>query len=197
MNINFVKAAAIAVASTFAFSAAMASAQDDKPRSLDQLLEFVKQGQVTDAKENRAREQAFASNKANQAAELQRVSAERTREEALSAQLEDQFEANELLVVAKQDQLKDKLGTLAELFGHLTAAAGERVAAGVAALRSASRETGRLERGPPTRSRRASRAAGRRAGRTAKGTGRSWRTCAASRCTVSRSSRPGRGSAWR
>ena len=73
MSTKFVKAAAIAVASTFAFTAAMASAQDEKPRSLDQLLEFVKQGQVTEAKESRAREQAFANDKANQAAELQRA----------------------------------------------------------------------------------------------------------------------------
>ena len=125
MSNKFVKAAAFAVASTFAFSASLASAQDEKPRSLDQLLQFVKQGQATEAKENRAREAAFAKNKANQAAELQRAEAERTRQEELSTQLEDAFEANELLVVAKQEQLKEKLGTLAELFGHLTSTAGD------------------------------------------------------------------------
>jgi len=127
MSTRFVKAAAFAVASTFAFTAAMASAQDEKARSLDQLLEFVKQGQATEAKESRAREQAFANDKANQAAELQRANAQRTEQEARSAQLEDLFEANELLVVAKQDQLKEKLGTLAELFGHLTSTAGDLV----------------------------------------------------------------------
>jgi biopolymer transport protein ExbB len=125
MSNKFVKAAAFAVASTIALSAGMASAQDAKPRSLDELLQFVKQGQVTEAKENRAREAAFAKDKANQAAELQRAEAERTRQEELSAQLEDAFEANELLVVAKQEQLKEKLGTLAELFGHLTSTAGD------------------------------------------------------------------------
>ena len=125
MSAKFVKAAAFAVASTFAFSAGTAIAQDDKPRSLDQLLEYVKQGQITEAKENRAREQAFAKDKANQAAELQRAEAERTRQEALSTELEDAFEANELLVGAKQEQLKEKLGTLAELFGHLTSTAGD------------------------------------------------------------------------
>ena len=125
MSTKFVKAAAFAVATVVAFTAAMASAQEEKARSLDQLLEFVKQGQVTEAKESRAREQAFANDKANQAAELQRANAERTQQEARSVQLEDQFEANELLVVAKQDQLKEKLGTLAELFGHLTSTAGD------------------------------------------------------------------------
>lgn len=125
MSTKFVKAAVFAVASTFAFSTGVAIAQDDKPRSLDQLLEFVKQGQVTEARENRAREQAFAKDKANQAAELKRAEGERARQEALSTELEDSFEANELLVAAKQEQLKEKLGTLAELFGHLTSTAGD------------------------------------------------------------------------
>ena len=125
MSTKFVKSAAFAVASTLAFTAGLVNAEEAKPRSLDQLLEFVKQGQVTEAKENRAREAAFAKDKANQASELQKAKAERTRQENLSAELEDAFEANELLVVAKQAQLKEKLGTLAELFGHLTSTAGD------------------------------------------------------------------------
>ncbi len=125
MSMKFVKAAALAMASTIAASAGPVFAQDEKPRSLDQLLEFVKQGQVTEAKENRAREQAFARDKANQAAELQKAEAERARQEQLSTELEDKFEENELLVSAKQSQLKEKLGTLAELFGHLTSTAGD------------------------------------------------------------------------
>ncbi len=121
MNIKFVKAAAI----TGALSLFAGSALAQEAQSLEQLLEFVKQGQVSEAKENRDREQRFARDKANQAAELKRAEAERASEEARSAELEDQFEANELLVAAKQKQLKEKLGTLAELFGHLTSTAGD------------------------------------------------------------------------
>jgi biopolymer transport protein ExbB len=123
MSIKCVKAAALAMCGAVALSAGSALAQDAK--SLDELLGFVKKGQVTEAKENRAREQRFAKDKANQAAELQKAEAERTRQEELSAQLEDAFEENELLVAAKQKQLKEKLGTLAELFGHLTSASGD------------------------------------------------------------------------
>ena len=123
MSIKFVRAAAFAMCGAVALSAGSALAQDAK--SLDELLGFVKRGQVTEAKENRAREQRFAKDKANQAAELQKAEAERTRQEQLSAQLEDAFEENELLVAAKQKQLKEKLGTLAELFGHLTSASGD------------------------------------------------------------------------
>ncbi|MEM8564681.1 MAG: MotA/TolQ/ExbB proton channel family protein [Pseudomonadota bacterium] len=126
MSTPFVKAAAFAAASIFAISASTVSAQDDEQaRSLDELLEFVKQGQATQASQNRQREQAFAQDKANQAAELQRAEAERTRQENLSTELENTFEENELLLVAKQEQLREKLGTLTELFGHLTSAAGD------------------------------------------------------------------------
>jgi len=125
MKLNCLKAGAFVIAGAITFGTGAVRAQDGEPQSLDQLLNFVKQGQVTEAKENRAREQRFAQDKANQAAELQKAKAERTREEERSAQLEDAFEANELLVVAKQQQLKEKLGTLAELFGHLTSAAGD------------------------------------------------------------------------
>ena len=123
MSTKFVKA--FAIAGTLALSDGHVLAQDEKPRSLDELLQFVKQGQATEAKQNRAREQAFARDKANQAAELKKAEAERASQEQRSAELEDAFEANELLVAAKQTQLKEKLGTLAELFGHLTSTAGD------------------------------------------------------------------------
>ncbi len=123
MSIKCVKAAALALCGALTFSAGSVLAQDAK--SLDELLGFVKQGQVTEAKENRAREQRFAKDKANQASELKKAEAERTRQEQISAELEDAFEANELLVAAKQKQLKEKLGTLAELFGHLTSTSGD------------------------------------------------------------------------
>ena len=124
MSIKFVKVAAIALASTLTVASSVTLAEGE-PQSLEQLLQFVKKGQVTESRENAAREQRFAKDKANQAAELKRMEGERVRQEGLSAQLEDAFEANELLVTAKQAQLKEKLGTLAELFGHLTSAAGD------------------------------------------------------------------------
>ena len=123
MTIKFVKATAIAMCGALTLSAGSTLAQEAK--SLDELLGFVKQGQVTEAKENRAREQRFAKDKANQANELKKAEAERARQEQISAELEDTFEANELLVAAKQKQLKEKLGTLAELFGHLTSTSGD------------------------------------------------------------------------
>ena len=123
MSVKFVKAAALALTGVLSFSAGSVMAQEAK--SLDELLDFVKQGQITEAKENRAREARFAKDKANQASALKGAEAERAREEQRSTQLEDTFEENELLISAKQKQLQEKLGTLTELFGHLTSAAGD------------------------------------------------------------------------
>tara|TARA_R110000823_G_scaffold119998_20_gene244588 strand:- start:23723 stop:25111 length:1389 start_codon:yes stop_codon:yes gene_type:complete len=123
MSIKVVKAAALALCGALTLSTGAAWAQE--ATSLDQLLQQVKRGQVAEAKENREREQRFARDKANQAAELKRAEEERARQEALSAELENTFEANELVIAEKRQQLKERLGTLAELFGHLTSAAGD------------------------------------------------------------------------
>ena len=93
--------------------------------NLDQLLRFVEQGQTSEARENKAREDRFAQAKADKARLLKEAEAERERQERLSTRLEKQFEDNELLIAAKQQQLKEKLGALTELFCHLTAAAGD------------------------------------------------------------------------
>ncbi len=99
--------------------------QEIAAENLDQLLDLVKQGQARASAENKAREDRFTRDKANQAAALKRAKDERTREERRSTRLEKQFEENELLIAAKQEQLRERLGTLSELFGHLTAASGD------------------------------------------------------------------------
>ncbi|WP_027950240.1 MotA/TolQ/ExbB proton channel family protein [Haliea salexigens] len=103
-------------------------AQEEPARdaaSLSELLGLVKQGQAQEARENAERERRFSADKANQAKALEQARAERARQEQLSTTLEAKFEENELLVAAKQEQLKERLGSLTELFGHLTAAAGD------------------------------------------------------------------------
>ncbi|MCP4841960.1 MAG: energy transducer TonB, partial [Halieaceae bacterium] len=94
MSVKFIKGAALALFGALTVSAGPALAQEAK--SLDELLKFVKQGQAQEAKENRQREQRFSNDKANQAASLKRAEDERARQEALSTELENAFEANEL-----------------------------------------------------------------------------------------------------
>jgi biopolymer transport protein ExbB len=124
MNTSMFKAA-VAGAMMVLLASTSAVAQDAK--SLDELLGFVKQGQIDEAKENKAREAKFNASKADQARMLEEAKAERARQERISAQLEKKFEENELLIADKQKQLKERLGTLAELFGHLTSTAGDAV----------------------------------------------------------------------
>jgi biopolymer transport protein ExbB len=121
---NF-KAALLTFGAIVSLASAPVFAQEAK--SLDDLLGFVKKGQVSEAKENKAREQAFSKAKADQQRLLNEAKAERARQERISVELEKQFEENELLVADKQEQLKERLGTLAELFGHLTSTAGDAV----------------------------------------------------------------------
>ncbi len=123
MSAKFVKGVVLAICGALALPAGSVLAQEAK--TLDELLGFVKQGQAAEAAENRQREQRFANDKANQAAELKRAEEERARQEALSTELENVFEENELLIATKREVLKEKLGTLTELFGHLTSAAGD------------------------------------------------------------------------
>ncbi len=124
MSIKFVKAAAVALCGTLALSAGPAAVAQEA-QSLDQLLDFVKRGQVSEAKENRQREQRFAQAKSEQANMLKQAENERTNQENLSAELEVAFEENELAITEKQKLLKERLGTLSELFGHLTSTAGD------------------------------------------------------------------------
>jgi len=125
MFIKRFKVSLLALAGVAAVSANFAVAADQPAASLDELLQLVKKGQVAESKENRAREASFAKDKANQAAAVKRAEQERTRQEQRSERLENAFEENELLITAKQAQLREKLGTLAELFGHLTSASGD------------------------------------------------------------------------
>jgi len=125
MFIKRFKVSLLAFAGIAAISTNFAVAADQPAASLDELLQFVKKGQVAESKENRAREASFAKDKANQAAAVKRAEQERTRQEQRSERLENEFEENELLISAKQAQLREKLGTLAELFGHLTSASGD------------------------------------------------------------------------
>ncbi|MFV0478692.1 MAG: MotA/TolQ/ExbB proton channel family protein [Parahaliea sp.] len=124
MSINFVKAAAVALCGALTLSAG-SHVVAQEAQSLDQLLEFVKKGQVSEARENKQREQRFQQAKSEQANMLKQAEAERAAQEQLSTDLENKFEENELAITEKQNLLKERLGTLTELFGHLTSTAGD------------------------------------------------------------------------
>ena len=93
--------------------------------SLDELLENVQARRVVESRENTAREQRFANEKAQQAGLLRQAEAERRREQQRSDRLETQFEENEIRIGDLTEQLDKRLGSLRELFGVLQQVAGD------------------------------------------------------------------------
>lgn len=102
-----------------------AAAEERQPQSLQQLLEFVQQGQAVDAREAREREARFVADKAGRQAELARARALRAEQQKRSAALEKRFEANERELEKTQARLRERLGSLGDLLGNVTAAAGD------------------------------------------------------------------------
>ena len=93
--------------------------------SMSELLSKVRAGRAADAAENSRREAAFKADAAQQEALIRQAQAEVTRMEAESTRLEAEFNQNELAVNEKKIQRDQRLGSLKELFGHLTGAAGD------------------------------------------------------------------------
>ena len=93
--------------------------------SLDALLEKVRAGRVLDAKDNAARIAAFMADKAQQAKLLADAKIARRQAEVRSKALEQAFDDNDLKVIGLEAQLKERLGSLKELFGVLQQASGD------------------------------------------------------------------------
>lgn len=110
---------------TLSAFAGFASAQDDRAASLDQLLQMMRDSQISETREHRQREAEFRRSQSNQANLLRQAEATKASEEARSERLEERFKEQDLLVQQKRAQLDESLGSLKELFGHLTSTAGD------------------------------------------------------------------------
>ena len=109
---------------TLGFATANAQ-QGDDARSMADLLRLIEQGQARDSTEARQREAAFASAQNGQQSLLNQARAERTRQENVSAGLEQQFEVNQQRIITARQALDERLGALKELFGVLQTVAGD------------------------------------------------------------------------
>ena len=93
--------------------------------SLEELLEQVKTGRVSDAAESKARLDQFRANRAEQTRLLNAEKAEQRRQEEASKRMEAEFEANDGRILTLEQQFQDRLGGLKELFGVLQQASGD------------------------------------------------------------------------
>jgi biopolymer transport protein ExbB len=88
-----------------------------QPTSLDELLEMVRKGFNEEREGNRRREQEFLAAKEDQQRLLAETLAVLAGEEALSQQMEAQYNENEPAIALSEEQLSARLGELGELFG--------------------------------------------------------------------------------
>lgn len=123
MKMKFVKSC-LMLAAAGLLSTNFAVAQE-KAQTLDQLLDMVKKSQISESAEHKQREAEFARDRANQANLLAQAKATRQAEEARSQALEKKYAEQQLLVTQKRNQLNERLGSMRELFGHLTSTAGD------------------------------------------------------------------------
>lgn len=97
----------------------------EKPKTLDELLQLVQQGRTQESAENRAREQRFATAKADQQSLLREAQQQKARLERRSNQLETTFDRNEIRTADLTQTLDTRLGSFKELFGVLQQVAGD------------------------------------------------------------------------
>jgi biopolymer transport protein ExbB len=107
------------------FATANAQSQDEGAASMAELLRLIEQGQARDSREARQREAAFAQARNQQQSLLNQARAERTRQENLSQQLENQFEENQQRIITARQALDERMGALKELLGVLQQVAGD------------------------------------------------------------------------
>jgi biopolymer transport protein ExbB len=99
--------------------------ESPRVQSPDQLLDVIRQRARVQQDEDARREAEFRAKKADQARLLADARAAQTVEEERSTALEAMFDANEAVIRELQDTLRERLGTLGELFGVVRQVAGD------------------------------------------------------------------------
>ncbi|WP_444943006.1 MotA/TolQ/ExbB proton channel family protein [Microbulbifer sp. ZKSA006] len=122
MKTSFAKRVLVAAAAGLISFSAVAQ---EKASSLDDLLKMVKDSKVAESREHKQREAEFRRQKANQNALLNQAKNTRTAEEKRSAELEKKYQEQEVAVDQKRQQLDQRLGSLKELFGHMSSTAAD------------------------------------------------------------------------
>ncbi|WP_438957420.1 MotA/TolQ/ExbB proton channel family protein [Porticoccus sp.] len=122
MNRSFLQSLLLGFALLLPASGAV---QAEDAASLDELLTLIKNARLSESREQSEREAAFRRARSERAELLKQAKAELAAEERRSETLEKTFAENEIKVAALREQLQTRLGSLREMFGHLTAAAGD------------------------------------------------------------------------
>ncbi|WP_252730522.1 MotA/TolQ/ExbB proton channel family protein [Colwellia sp. E2M01] len=111
--------------STLAIASLSSASYAQEAVSLDDLLSQLEQGNISQTKQNKAREAEFKAKVSQQQAMLNDMSEQRDQALELSVELEQAFAANEIDLANNADALDKRLGELKELFGVLQQVSGD------------------------------------------------------------------------
>lgn len=116
---KFVKSIGLTLATASICMFGLPALAQQQATSLDQLLQLIEEAKLNETDEQRAREQAFQQNANQRQAMLDEMSRRRAEEEAISAQLEAQYNENEVIKAQRFETLQERKGDLTELFGTI------------------------------------------------------------------------------
>ena len=116
------------VAAAFSLSAGASSAYaQDEAKSLDQLLDLVKENRAASQRINAEREAEFTSERADKQALLTQAKRQLANEKARGERLQTEFAENEISLANKETELQNALGTLGEIVGVARGAASDTI----------------------------------------------------------------------
>jgi biopolymer transport protein ExbB len=94
-------------------------------KSLDELLQMIESSSISETADSRQREATFLGDQRKQAQLLKQAENSKAAEERRSDRLEQTIRDNDIQIAKLREQRDKRLGSLKELFGHLTGAAGD------------------------------------------------------------------------
>jgi biopolymer transport protein ExbB len=112
-------------AALFATAAFSLPALANEAKTLDELLELIQSAKISETAEYRNREAEFKRDQRKQSQLLSSAKNTKAAEERRSDRLEQIIRDNDIKLAALREQRDKRLGSLKELFGHLTGAAGD------------------------------------------------------------------------
>lgn len=123
---KLVKSLLVAAAFSLSAGASVAYAQEEA-KSLDQLLEMVKQNRAASQRINAEREAEFTSARADKQALLTNANRQLANEKSRGERLQREFAENEVSLANKEEELKNQMGTLGEIVGVARGAASDTI----------------------------------------------------------------------
>jgi len=127
-NLIILKIAILLTCAVTIMSANAQNAEDstsNSEASLNQIMQKIERATGVQSRAAREKERQFMQQNANKRAEYDKLVQILERETIRGDQLKDKLEDNELLMDSLNKKLREELGNLSELFGHLTGAAGD------------------------------------------------------------------------